>query len=145
MSTVTTRVSHRNSWNPFFLLTLSLHPFSQWRYWLLLLVTLILNILFIIYFNPDDSNSDGSGQNGTAVVELVCPRIYSFESEAFNEALVDEYVVSTFVLGSLYLLLAIWMILEYFIVTWPHFVLPRFLYTYCDKLEKYRLTRPLSR
>jgi hypothetical protein len=51
---------------------------------------------------------------------------------------------STFILGSAYALLALWMVLEYFIITWPHFVLPKFLYKLCSKLMEYRLRAPLS-
>jgi hypothetical protein len=95
---------------------------------------LVLNILFIIFYNP-----------GFEGVEVVCPQIYSFENGTLNGDLSDKYVISTFILGSAYALLAVWMVLEYFIITWPHFVLPKFLYKIFSKLTKYRLTAPLSK
>ena len=101
------------------------------RYWLLLLATLVLNILFVVYFRPAD--------------EVVCPQIYSFTNGSFNEDLNPQYVIATFVVGSIYAILSFWMVMEYFIVTWPHFVMPKFLYTFKNKLAKNRLTAPFSK
>lgn len=113
---------------------------SRWRYWLFLVVTLVLNILFIIFFVPGPE----IGENGENItVEEFCPRI--LVNGSINEDLPAKYIVSTFVLSSLYLLLAIWMVLEYYIVTWPHFVLPKILYTLSDKLGEYQLTAPIAR
>lgn len=98
------------------------------RYWLLLFVTLILNILFVVYFNPGPEET------------LFCPQIYSFNDETFNPELDGDYVLATLFMGSLFGFLSVWMIMEYFIVTWPHFVLPKTLYSIYDKLGKYNIT-----
>lgn len=103
---------------------------SKTRYWLLLLVTLVLNIFFIIYYMP------------TINEESICPTIYSFVNGTVNPDLHTDYVISTFILGTLYAVLSFWMLLEYFVVTWPHFVLPKFLYSLkkiFQKLQRYRL------
>ena len=104
---------------------------SQARYWLLLLVILALNILLIVYYNPSN--------------ETVCPIAFNFhpsENESIiNDGFSNEYVVSTYVLGSLFAFLTVWMLLEYYIVNLPHFVPPRILYTCSDKMEKYKLLR----
>ena len=97
-------------------------------------MTFVLNVLFIIYFQPDNP-----------LEEIVCPQIYSFSNGSFNQDLEEEYVIATFVLGSLYAVLAFWLVMEYFMVTWPHFVLPRFLYTIGEKLKQYRLTSPIAK
>lgn len=123
-------------------LTFTTHMYSRWRYWLFLLVTLILNILFIIFYNPVEFNPVTQRDEP---VEVLCPVIYSFENSSLNDDLHENYVVSTFVLGSLYLLLAIWMVVEYFVLMWPHFVLPKFLYSYWAKLGDYNLTEPISK
>ena len=100
---------------------------SLTRYWLILLVTLVLNVMLIIYFTPSE--------------EEICPIFFSFVNGTINPDFTEEYVISTFVLGSLYAFLVAWMILEHITVTWPHFVLPKFLYDiskYCRKVERYR-------
>ena len=94
-------------------------------------MTFVLNVLFGIYFQP--------------VNELVCPQIFSFVNGSLNEDLEYNYVIGTFVLASVYLLLTLWLLLEYFIVTWPHFVLPKFLYNVKRKLEKNRLTASIAK
>ena len=100
---------------------------SQARYWLLLLVTLVLNIMFIIYFTPDE--------------EEICPIFFSIDNGTMNPDF-HEYVISTYILGSLYAMLVAWMLLEHFTVTWPHFVLPKILYTlqklFHKQVKRYR-------
>lgn len=98
---------------------------SNARHWILLLITLILNIFLI--FQP---------QNGT-----ICPTVYSFS----NGTLPEEYIIATFTLDALYTLLAAWLVLEHFTITWPHFVLPKFIYKLCCKLGRYRLTAWMSK
>ena len=108
----------------------NMHDFcSQLRYWLLLFVTLVLNILFIVYFNP------GPGE------VLLCPQIYSFGNGTLNQDLDDDYIIATLFMGSLFAFLSVWMVLEYFVVTWPHFVFPKILYSIRDKIGKYFKTK----
>lgn len=107
---------------------------SRTRYWLLLLITLLLNIFFMIYYEPQ-----GPGGIG-------CPHLFAGAGNfTLNPALNTSYVIANFVLGTLYFLLTVWMLLEYFIVTWPHFVLPEFLYTLqslCQRVfERYSWSR----
>ena len=99
--------------------------FSTVRYWLLLLLTLVLNIIFIVYFVPNDD------------VRKICPHFFLFANGTLSPDpdLPHDYVIGNFVIGSLYAFLVVWMLLEYFIITWPHFVLPKFLYNckkYCE-------------
>ena len=112
---------------------LSLKFNSQMRYWLLLLVTLALNIVFIIYFVPSDEN--------------FCPQLFSFDNGTIgpDPDLPDEYVIANFILGSLYAILTVWMLVEYFTVTWPHFVLPEFLYSFKNYCKRHRLLSFLSK
>ena len=95
-----------------------LHDFhySRARYWLLLLVILALNILLFLSDN-----------------DTICPISISYQNGTLSEDFKIKYVALTFLLGGLFAFLAVWMLLEYFIVTWPHFVLPVFFY---DKLYK---------
>lgn len=88
---------------------------SRFRYWLMLMVILALNILLIVYYHP--------GSNST-----ICPVSVSYQNGTLNQGFDIRYVVSTFVLGGIFAILTVWMLLEYFIVTWPHFVFPEFLY-----------------
>ena len=65
-------------------------------------------------------------------------RVQVIENLDNNSTITSPFVaeslsIAIYVLGSLHLLLAIWMVMEYFIVTWPHFVLPEFLYKICFK------------
>lgn len=39
----------------------------------------------------------------------------------------SEYLL--YIFGSLHLFFSLWMLLEYFIINWPNFSLPRILYT----------------
>ncbi len=89
---------------------------------------LALNILLIVYYNPP--------------TETVCPIAFN---GTVNDGLSNQYVISTFVLGGVFAILTFWMLIEYFIVTWPHFVLPQILYTLSDKLEEHKLTQWLAR
>ncbi len=92
---------------------------------------LALNILLIVYYDPPS--------------ETVCPIAFDFQNGTVNDGFSNEYVIATFVLGGVFATLTLWMLLEYFIVTWPHFVLPHFLYTLHDKLERHKLTWWLAR
>ncbi len=38
----------------------------------------------------------------------------------------DDVVV--YLLGTIHLVLSLWMLVEYFVVNWPNFVLPRYVY-----------------
>lgn len=100
--------------------------YSLERYWLLLLVILALNILLIISDN-----------------DTVCPISISYENGTLSEGFEVQYIALTVLLGGLFAFLAVWMLMEYFIVTWPHFVLPEFFYDkLCELLsEKSRLGR----
>ena len=82
----------------------------------------------MVYYMPNDGN-------------VGCPALLDRNNTNFtlgiNNELSNSYVIATFVLGALYFILTIWMLLEYFIVTWPHFVLPEILYTlqsFCQEL-----------
>ena len=88
---------------------------------------LVLNILLIVYYDPP--------------TETVCPIAFDFENGTVARGFSDEYVITTFVLGGVFACLTVWMLLEYFLVTWPHFVMPHFLYTLTDKMDRYTLTR----
>ncbi len=39
----------------------------------------------------------------------------------------NEFQITLYALGSLHIFLSLWMVLEYFIVNWPHFVVPEIL------------------
>ena len=91
----------------------------------MLLTTLILNIFLIIYFGPHDN-------------EKSCPSIFHFHNGTISDDEIShQYTIATFFLGSLYAFLSIWMLLEYFIVTWPHFILPELLYTFKDYCKRH--------
>lgn len=107
--------------------------YSRIRYWLLILLIIILNILFIVYFTPPRGE------------EIVCPSILSFSNNSLNENLDEDYVALTVVVGAAFALLSVWMLLEYFIVMWPHFVLPKIMYTFLGDLDEYRLLAPFSK
>lgn len=104
--------------------------YSRERYWLLLLVILTINILLLVYYNPDNNAIcpiSILNQNRTLAIEL-------------NKDFETKYVIFTVTLGGLFTFLAIWMLLEYFTVTWPHFVLPEFFYKLCYLLcKKFRI------
>ena len=118
----------------------------------MLLVILALNIALIVFYEPDD--------------ETICPIAFNYTSigrdfqtffdfsNSSNESSVDSlqlspvnegfsstYVALVFLLGFVFAVLTVWMLLEYYVVTWPHFVLPKFLYTLCKKLAKYAVVR----
>ena len=92
---------------------------SQPRYWFLLLLTLVLNILVIVGYSDPNNMEEGR-------VQVI--RNLDENSTITNPNVKKPLAIAIYVLGGLHLLLAIWMVMEYFIVTWPHFVLPEFLY-----------------
>ena len=83
---------------------------SKLRYWFLLLLTLALNIVVIIAYKAPKPNT----------------LIPTKPELRVNNSLINPILF--YVLGGLHTLFSLWMVLEYFIVTWPHFVLPKFLY-----------------
>ena len=104
---------------------------SRPRYWLFLLVTFLLNIIFIVYFQPIDP-----------IAEEFCPTISSLSNITENS---EEFITATFITGSIYAVLVIWMVLEFLIVSWPHFVLPPILYLVKEKLDGNRMTKLLAK
>ena len=108
--------------------------YSQARHWLLLLVTVLVNLMLMIYFRP------------TIREEGLCPLFFLFTNNGtINPDFTHDHVISTFVLGSLYALLVIWMILEHFIVTWPHFVLPKFPYAISEWLQRHYISSRITK
>ena len=103
---------------------------SQGRYWLFLLVTLILNIIFIVY---------DRGARVCPTVALTNLTLSGEDEDRIN------YILSNFVVGAVYFILAVWMLLEFFVTNWPHFVLPKFLYKFYDILGSYALTAPFAK
>lgn len=90
------------------------------RYWGLLLVTLILNIILIADFNPS-----------TSCPVILNTTIGGLGYEFLNGTELDELDVltSSLLFGCIYAILVLWMLIEHFSVTLPHFVLPELLYT----------------
>ena len=93
---------------------------SRFRYWLLLLTILVLNILTIIHSDDDT---------------MACPSVFTINTSIPGK-LIDPtvYIESIVILGALFSALSVWMLVDYFVTTWPHFVMPRFVYTYSCKI-----------
>ena len=88
---------------------------SRLRYWFLILLTVILNILVLAsYVAPTTmENSTNSGSSGSSIPTI--PKLS------------DAYIITFYVLGAIHTFFALWMIVEYFVVNGTHFVLPQFL------------------
>lgn len=95
--------------------------FSRQRYWFLLLLTLALNIFIII-------DPTVALRNNLAFINSSDPRfggnVVPFPFFHRNNLL----FLIVILLGILHSFFSIWMVLEYFILNWPNFVLPEFLY-----------------
>lgn len=89
--------------------------FSRQRYWFLLLLTFILNILVLVsYHVPTDQGATNSTNSTNRTVPAV-------------PELSTAYRINFYVLGGVHTFFALWLVLEYFIVNGKHFVLPKFL------------------
>lgn len=86
-------------------------------------MTLLLNITLAVYYEPKMMN------------EGMCPVFFHYVNESVNPDINHELIITTGILGSIYTILVIWMLAEYFTITWPHFVLPKFLYK--NKVSKF--------
>lgn len=91
-------------------------------------------------------SAEGSGDsNGLEMdimdigIDIMDNLVMDEDVRFLNVGFSGEYVAYTFLLGFVFAVLTFWMLIEYFVVTLPHFVLPRFLYTLSKGLAKYRI------
>ncbi len=101
--------------------------FSVTRYWLLLLLTLVMNIIVVVTYRAPSpiTSAPTRPEFSLAIVPLL---IYA--------------------IGGVHTFFAGWMALEYFVLNGPHFVLPEFLYRIKiipAKFSQYRLTAWMTR
>ncbi len=100
---------------------------SSKRYWLLLFLTLVMNIIVIVSYRAPSPNTS-------------TPTL-----PEFIYAIVPLLI---YIVGGVHTFFAGWMAMEYLILTGPHFVLPKFLYRINiipDKFNQYRLTAWMTR
>ena len=107
------------------------HYSSLTRWWLLNILTLIINIIVIIglqvpsnelaslYTNESDSN-----------IKLLSDSELEESDSNTIPVIRDGFRPAMIVVGIFHLLFAIWAVMEYFIVKWPHFVFPEFMLGY---------------
>jgi hypothetical protein len=103
------------------LLTKLLVTFPTQRYYILLFITLLLNLLVLITFSvPDGRQNDAENATWPQVAGPIKPEVDVF----FRQYLL-------FILGAVHLIFSLWMVVEYFVVNYPNFILPlpTFFYT----------------
>jgi inositol 1,4,5-triphosphate receptor type 1 len=94
-------------------LTKYLFNYPTQRYWLLLFITLLLNLFLLLTFSvPEDRRNDATNATWPDAAGSFKPDVQNY----FRSFLL-------FVLGGFHLLLALWMVAEYFVVNYPHFFL----------------------
>jgi len=91
-------------------------------------LTLVLNVIVLVSFRSPPPNS-------------TVPSLPEFSSDI-------DYQILLYIIGGVHLFFSVWMVLEYFMLTAPHFVLPEFLYRIDlvpDSFSQYRLTAWIKR
>jgi inositol 1,4,5-triphosphate receptor type 1 len=102
--------------------------FHKWRARLLLLLTIILNIIVLAVFKvpPQYIVPNGPSDNNT---------VFLPETEVWF------YPYLLFVLGAIHLIMTLWIVIEYFLINFPHFHLPLFFIKFCVTIVNYFLKK----